>query len=128
MRGVRLRPEEALQYAVVQMVRLAFPRLLFFHVPNEKGTRTTFENMHLKRLGVVAGVADLIFCLPGGRFAAIELKAPERRSSSGKIVKAGKQTEGQEAFEARAVTAGGLYAVCTSVQEVHDLLVEWKAR
>lgn len=114
--------------ACVQMIRMAFPRLVFFHVPNEKGTRTRFEMEHLKKMGVTPGVADLIFCLsPDGRFASIELKAAAGVTASGRKRAAGKETKPQEEFGENVRAAGALHAVCFDVLQVHKTLKAWGA-
>lgn len=59
-----------------------------------------------------AGVSDLLCCLDGV-FVACEAKAP------GKIHTA---TRKQLAFGQRVLTAGGLFAVCDSVEAFMDLL------
>lgn len=67
-RGPVKRPEEDLQKIVVRYLRLACPDAVFFAVPNQKGTRKTWEQGLLKGLGVRPGVADLVFVLPGGPY------------------------------------------------------------
>ena len=108
------RPEENLQRACIQYTRLAYPGLMFFHVPNEKGNRTDGEMARLKKLGVVAGVADLVFCLPDGRFAAIEMKAPKGRLSND-----------QEAWLMAVEASNGLSAVVRSVDAYSLVLAKW---
>jgi ribosomal protein S10 len=108
------RPEEALQRSVVQWLRLKHPRLLWFAVPNQRGTRSLIENQILKGLGVRAGVADLVFILASGQAAFIELKAP-----------GGKQSLAQEQFEMDATQTGALYEVCDNLDRVIETLHGW---
>lgn len=112
---MKLRPEEILQQGVVHLLNLAFPRLIWFHVPNQKGTRSGFEMRLLKSMGVKAGVADLIFCLPGGRFGAIELK-PDRKA---------RVSDAQLAFRSSVVAAGAAHAICYTPEEVYATLKLW---
>ena len=70
----RRHEEDDLQRATAELVRIKYARrCVAFHVPNG-GRRNRTEAARLKGMGVLAGVADWIVLLPGGRFAAIELK------------------------------------------------------
>lgn len=108
------RPEETLQRSCARFTDLAYPGLIWFAVPNQRGTRTIVEATILKGLGVKAGVADLVFCLPHGRFAAVELKAPK-----------GKVSEVQQAFAERVQHHGGYYALARSLDEYAVILERW---
>lgn len=110
------RPEEALQCLCADWLPRAYPGLIWFAVPNQKGTRSTFEMGILKRIGVKAGVSDLIICLPNGRFGAIELKAPK-----------GKVTDEQSKFLAAVELAGGYSNVCRSFEDFTAILARWLA-
>ncbi len=67
-----------------------------------------------KKMGVKAGVPDLIFVLPGGIFGAIELK-----------VKGGRLHEAQRKEPCYMAAHGAKTGICTSVRHVHDMLVSW---
>ena len=70
-------PEREIQEAVVQHLRLrGVPGLVFFHVPN--APRSAITGKLLKRMGMLAGVSDLIL-LYQGKFHALELKAPGKK-------------------------------------------------
>lgn len=56
------RPEEDLQRVVVRFLQLASPATVFFHVPNQRGTRKRFEQELLKVLGVRALGAPYLIC------------------------------------------------------------------
>lgn len=76
------RPEEALQIQAVEYLELALPApFRFWHTPNQRGTRSRWENMLLKAMGVKAGVGDIL--IAGGRPPLIwlELKSPTGRLS-----------------------------------------------
>lgn len=59
------------------------------------------------------GVADILGCLPGGRFLAIECKAGK-----------GKLSPAQIEFQRDIIQAGGLHIVARSVDDVIAVLAE----
>jgi hypothetical protein len=65
--------EDETQAAIVQALRIAFPRLLVAAVPNG-GSRHPVEAAKLKGTGTLAGMPDLVVALPGGRCCWIEVK------------------------------------------------------
>ena len=69
--------EDKLQIACINWFRYQHPKykLNLFHVPNG-GNRSAREGAKFKRMGVVAGVADLLY-LRDGFYYCIELKAPK---------------------------------------------------
>lgn len=109
------RPEEDLQKVVVRFLKLASPSTVFFAVPNQKGTRKTWEQGLMKALGVRPGVADLVFVLPEGRVGFIELKAPD----------GGRQSADQAEFEEAVRALGAPYLICRSLAEVEGALMAW---
>ncbi|NBB65064.1 VRR-NUC domain-containing protein [Pseudomonas sp. ODNR1LW] len=109
------RPEEDLQKVVVRFLKLAAPKAVFFHVPNQRGTRKRFEQELLKAMGVRAGVADLVFVLPEGRVAFLELKAPDNP----------RQSTDQAQFEEDVRALGAPYLICRSLAEVEGALRAW---
>ena len=106
--------ETQLQISVVHYLRHALPEgILYFHTPNG-GVRDKREAAKLKAMGVTAGVPDLIFVLPTGKLAAIELKwGPGRLSPE------------QTRWLARAGELGAWTAVCRSIEEVDAILRKW---
>lgn len=110
------RPEESLHRSIAHFLRIAAPGLLWMHIPNGGG-RSKAEGGILKALGVRAGAPDLLFVLPGGRAAFIELKAVGGRQSADQCV-----------FEIHALNAGALYLVCSSLAEVEGALRAWGVR
>lgn len=105
-------PEDSLQQAVVQYIRLQYPHVLAFHVPNG-GKRGKWEASRLKKQGVLAGVSDILIFWLGGH-GAIELKAGRNTT-----------TPQQDYFGDRWEWAGGHYKVCRSVDEVAAALKDW---
>jgi hypothetical protein len=95
-----VKPEEALQVAVIDFLRLAMPASegIYFHVPNG-GKRSKIEAARFSRMGVLAGVPDLCFVLKGGRVGFIELKAGK-----------GKASEAQRMFRDAVLDLGGEWA------------------
>ena len=110
--------ETQIHIAVVEHCRrLIKPDVLFFHCPNgeHRNKRTAAK---LKAMGVLPGVADLIFiraapwsfdCTPDILF--LELKR-----------KGQKQSDNQLAFEPRAKACGAQYRVADSVDAAIDIL------
>jgi len=72
-------------------------------IPNEKSRR-------LYR-GAPAGTADILGCLPGGRFFALEAKRPGKKA-----------TPKQAAFLESVRAAGGIAGVACSIEEAAGLL------
>ena len=109
------RPEEMLQKAVAQFLDLALlPGAVYFHVPNQRGTRKRWENALLKALGVKAGIPDIVVVYAARAFF-IELKAPGRLAS--KI---------QKDMHAQLGDAGCPVAVCKTLPEVEGVLAAWE--
>lgn len=74
---MRANEEETLHKAIVQHLRIrAKPGVLWYHVPNgeQRSIRTA---VRLKSMGVLPGVPDLVFLLPDGSSAFLEVKAPK---------------------------------------------------
>lgn len=105
-------PEREIQEAVVQHLRLrGVPGLVFFHVPN--APRSAITGKLLKRMGMLAGVSDLIL-LYQGKFHALELKAPGK-----------KPTEAQDRFLNCVAWNDGKTAVCDTVNQALAVLEQW---
>jgi len=105
--------EESLQIAVADYLRLAAPSLLWFHVANERKC-TPQRGAKLKRLGVLAGVPDLVFVLANGQVRFIELKAGR-----------GRLTDKQAEFFEAALILATPCATARSVEEVAAILRGW---
>ena len=70
--------------------------------------------MRFSRMGVLPGVADLVFILPGEQAAFIELKSPT-----------GRQSTAQKAFQTAVEARGCAYVVCRSIDDVRVTLDGW---
>jgi hypothetical protein len=68
--------ETCLQMHCVQWFQSAYPHVLMFHVANERKGPVQMH-VKLKRMGVMAGVADLLVFPDDGRKIALELKDDE---------------------------------------------------
>lgn len=106
-------PEDILQMQIARFLKIAAPGLMWWHVPNG-GYRNPREAKKLKDMGVLPGVADLCFLLPGGLSGFIELKVGKNP-----------QTQSQKDFALAAIANGAAYAVCRSLAEVDATLRAW---
>lgn len=95
-------PEAQLQMAVVQYLKLAgVPGLLYFSVANEQKCSVQRGAM-LKKMGKLAGVSDLVICVP---------QTPRHRASVFFLelkARGEKPSQAQDEF-AKCVTAAGHY-------------------
>lgn len=107
----RQQPEQALHKAVATFLDLALPRTAFWFHPPNGGRRLGVDGAILRRLGVKAGVPDLII-IHDGRIFCIELKAGAHS----------KLTEPQRRVHHRLMTAGAHVQTCRTVGEVADFL------
>jgi hypothetical protein len=107
--------EFKLQLAVVKHLASAFPHLLYTHVANRPANAK--DGYFKKLMGVRPGVADLLFWWKtnnGMKCGAIELKIGDN-----------KQSNDQSRFASAFVHQGGFYAVCKSVSDIHNTLMDW---
>ena len=80
------------------------------------GPRLVVVKYHGNQFGE-AGVSDLLCCLDGV-FIAVEVKHPgTKHGKAGPTLK-------QQAFGARVTHAGGVFAVCYSVEDFLEVLAE----
>ncbi len=116
-RQLMKRSEYDIHVATVDYLHALGPKLKshFFHVPNE-GRHTVKYRVKLKRLGVKAGVPDLLFVLPGGRLGCVELKSDK-----------GRQSKAQKEFEKTCEHYDVPYVLARSPEEVVDALRQWGA-
>lgn len=120
--------EDDLQTQVAQYLRLQYPQLLWFAVPNG-GKRNAREASRLKAMGLRAGVADILMFWrkSGDQFlngfshntpycGAIELKIGKNT-----------QQDTQKIFQQQWLHAGGQYAICRTLEDVIIVLKDWNA-
>ncbi len=112
------RPEQIIHKAVAQHLRQrGVPGLLWWHTPNGQHIAGKKGRMHggiLKAMGVRAGVSD-ICALHGGKFFALELKAP-----------GGRPTEEQLEFIDGVREQGGFTCVAEGIDEALRALEMWE--
>lgn len=113
----RSRPEDGIQTAIAQCLKLtAVPGLVWSSVPNERRSSAR-DGARLKRMGLRPGAADLIMSIPpNGLYAALEIKSAK-----------GRQSDAQKEFEHDVIASGGLYAVAYGVDEAIAVLKSWGA-
>jgi hypothetical protein len=120
--------EQKLQIATVNWFRTALPDVLVFAVPNG-GDRSVIEAALLKKMGVAAGVSDLLLFWTGWKqledlykvtkwpyHAAIELKNPSGR---------GILSDSQKGFSEKWTKRGGLFACCKNGDEIEATVKSW---
>jgi hypothetical protein len=109
----RNRPEDAIQRAVFEHIRVrGVPGLVAFHVPNG-GYRSRTEAAILNGLGVRAGVSDVI-AIHKARVYALELKPPD-----------GSPTEAQLEFLADMERAGVFTCIAEGLDRALAVLEGW---
>ena len=104
--------ESQIQQACIRWVRLEYPRLVVYAIPNG-GHRDAVTGAILKAEGVLAGVAD-IFVAKAIKYhhgLYIEMKAPK-----------GKQAPSQRAFERAVSLEGYQYSLCRSFDDFRAVI------
>lgn len=112
--------EAKLQIAVINYIRMAFPDVLVFAVPNggsrkKNAKGVPIEAIMMKKMGVLAGVSDLLLFWQGG-MGAIELKRPDKKAV---------MSDSQIAFSEMWTKRGGKFACCNSLDGVEAALKSW---
>lgn len=115
--GARNNPERELHLQVANALRIMLPQaVVWFHVPNGE-RRAKGTGALLKGMGVLPGVHDLLFMIPGLPLHSIELKPPGESMS-----------DAQVDFAAHVVRCGGETVVAFSVDDVLHALGPWLAK
>lgn len=108
----RNNPERGIQIAVADHLRLrAKPGVVWFHVPNTP--RNAVSGRNLKRMGMRAGVSDLILFHERKLFA-LELKAP------GNVA-----TDEQKKFQIDLSAEGASCACAVGLDAALSILTGW---
>jgi len=100
--------ESQIQAAIVQALQAM--GVMFFSVPNEGHGGNTRRAMHMKSLGQMNGVSDLVVVLTS-RVIFLEVKTAK-----------GRQSKSQKDFEQRVTMRGHEYHVVRSVDDVIGVL------
>jgi hypothetical protein len=115
-RGKIPTPEKAIHQGIIDALRVcASPGVIYWHPANE-GERNPLYAASLKRLGLLAGVPDLVFHLADGQTAFLEIKRP-----------GGRLSPEQAMFQQAVMTQGCRFAVVRSIDEALAVLGEWGA-
>jgi hypothetical protein len=110
----RRRPEQGLQRAVFEHLRIrATPGVFAFHVPNG-GARSPIEAKILKGQGVVAGVPDIL-AIKDGVIFGLELKA-----------EGGRLSPAQAACHAALRAAGATVTTAVGLDHALGILEGWR--
>jgi hypothetical protein len=115
IKAKRQYPESDLQRAIVQTLMLmGKPDVVWYASTN--GVKMAIRTAeHMKRMGMIAGVADLAFVIQGQAYF-MELKSEK-----------GKQSPEQKAFETRVFAAKGIYVIVNNINTALDYLMAWGA-
>jgi hypothetical protein len=110
----RRQPEFKIHTAVCDHLRLrAKPGVVWLHVPNQRNGDARTGAL-LKRMGTLAGAADLLIWHRGHSFA-LEIKVP-----------GGRPSEAQLEFMARFADAGGHTAIAEGIDKALAVLESWQ--
>ena len=109
--------EYKLHIAVIAHINSTFigtqnPNLKFWHVANQ--VRDAKEAFFNKKMGVLAGVPDLMFGWPVSKVGVLELKA-----------KGGHLSSPQNRFMSWAHSIGWRIGEARSVRDAHNVLISW---
>lgn len=118
--------ERMIHLGVVQLLKLnAAPGVVWFHTANERRT-TPREGAFLKKMGVLAGVADFTLIIPvQGHF----LGQPLRPNTAFLEVKrpGGRLSVAQEQFRDDVTAIGCLWDIVYSTDRAAEVLRSWGA-
>lgn len=103
--------EDALQMAVMEYLEF-FP-VFAFH-PKNSGWKSIQTAVRDKKLGIKAGVADIVIMWKGSNIGFIELKTEK-----------GKLSDSQKEFRDTCESFSFQYAVCRSVLDVANTIKGW---
>lgn len=107
-------PEHSFQVFVINYLR--WNGIYCFTVPNG-GKRDVKTGAYLKKEGQLAGVADLVLCLPNGEAVFVELKAGENG-----------QQESQKRFQENVEKLGFRYLLWRTPQDVMAFVAAQRAQ
>jgi len=112
-----LQAEHSLQALVVRHLSYGVrDGINYFAIPNAAKRGPKLASW-LKAEGLQAGVADLVFMLPRGKVAWLELKTESKKS---------KQNDAQLNFERICKKLGHPYAVARNIDEALAILRKWR--
>ena len=106
--------EVTIHIDILRYLRAVLPDAMVFHVPNG-GLRSKAEAGKLERMGVVAGIPDILVWTRGGLTLAFEVKTSRGRLSPD-----------QRAMHEWMRSAGFRVAVVRSINETREALKVWR--
>lgn len=119
--------EDLIQESVVRYIRAKYPTVMITISPEGIWNIPIQVGMKLKRMGYTAGTPDIHFLKARNGYHGlyIELKRPEVRDNSGKLIRRkGVVSKEQEAFIKYLNDEGYMAGVCYGVQEACNL-IDW---
>lgn len=109
--------EELIHRGIIDALELKVkPGIIYYHVPNG-ADMTPLQRGRMKRLGMLSGVPDLVFHLPGGRTGFLEIKRPD----------GGVLSLEQRAFRDAVLALCCQWEKVTSITEALAVLKDWGA-
>lgn len=117
--------ERHIHLNICQLLKLtAAPGVVWFHCPNERRT-TPKEGAFLKRMGVLAGVADFTLLIPGRLRAGLQL--PVQPAFLEVKRPGGRLSAAQEQFRDDVTSIGCLWGLVYSMADAEKMLRSWGA-
>lgn len=102
-----LHPEQDLQVSCVEWFNQNYKNYVVYSVPNE-AVRSQYGKF--KKMGLLAGVSDLVLLFPAGKSVYVELKSDT-----------GVQKRQQAVFERKITNLGFKYFICRSLEEFKEI-------
>lgn len=104
--------EDQLQiYAADKLRAFGAPGIVFFHVPNQNMASPQYRKK-LNSFGLLPGVSDWIFVLPGSHVAFLELKTLR-----------GVQSKSQKDFQRNVEALGAPYLIARTPEQIDGVLL-----
>lgn len=120
--GKRSSPEGRIQAECFAWFWNEFPqfRKTLFHVPNENDREDSnmIQGAIRKSLGVVAGVADLLFLVARGGYHGLCIEMKDER---------GTQKPAQKEWQAVIEAQGFKYVICRSLPQFKEIILDYLA-
>lgn len=106
--------ELSLHISIVAWLRqMAVPGLVYWHTPNGE-LRNKRTAAKIKAMGCRPGIPDLVFILPDGRTAFLELKMP-----------GGSLSPAQRDFRTAVEALGCPYAMARTIEQAVQIIIGW---
>lgn len=107
--------EYNLQCACVRWFRYQHPKLILFHIPNER-KQSPQAGARAKASGVIAGIPDLFLCKDNYPYLGLFIEMKSEK---------GKQTELQKYMTERLQEAGYKVVVCNSFESFKNEVTQY---